>query len=184
MIWAVWLVSWLAAAAWSDATLKRAAASRERLYRLLTVVGAFLLFGAYPVGRARDRLLWQAASPIAWTLVAITLAGLLITWWARVTLGRLWSSAVGRKADHVVVDTGPYGLVRHPIYSGLILAIAASAALRGTALACAGAVVMAAGCYVKARLEEDFLREQLGGELYAAYARRVPMLVPFLRVSS
>jgi protein-S-isoprenylcysteine O-methyltransferase Ste14 len=57
----------------------------------------------------------------------------------------------------------------------------ATAALRGTAGAWLGVAVMTFGWYVKARLEERFLREQLGAEAYGAYARRVPMLVPFLR---
>jgi protein-S-isoprenylcysteine O-methyltransferase Ste14 len=110
--------------------------------------------------------------------VAVVLAGLLFTWWARVHLGRLWSSSVTRKADHHVVDTGPYGIVRHPIYTGIILASLATAGMRGTALAWLGAGVMTTGWVIKARLEEEFLRDQLGTETYGEYARRVPMLVP------
>ena len=53
--------------------------------------------------------------------------------------------------------------------------------MRGTALAWLGACVMTAGWMIKARLEEDFLREQLGAETYGEYARRVPMLVPLPR---
>ena len=111
-------------------------------------------------------------------MAAFVLAGLLFTWWARIHLGRLWSSSVTRKADHHVVDTGPYRIVRHPIYTGIILASLATAAMRGTALAWLGACVMTTGWVIKARLEEEFLREQLGAETYAKYARRVPMLVP------
>jgi len=79
-----------------------------------------------------------------------------------------------------VIDTGPYGLVRHPIYSGITLASIATAALRGTASAWLGAAVMTLGWYVKARMEEGFLREELGEDAYDAYARRVPMLIPRL----
>jgi protein-S-isoprenylcysteine O-methyltransferase Ste14 len=78
-----------------------------------------------------------------------------------------------------VVDTGPYGIVRHPIYTGIIVASAATAALRGTVLSWVGACVMTVGWVIKARMEEQFLREQLGAEAYEAYARRVPMLSPF-----
>jgi len=109
--------------------------------------------------------------------------GFAFTWWARLHLGRLWSSSVTRKEHHHVVNTGPYAVVRHPIYTGLLLAIAATMLERITPATIAGATVMAVGIYVKARVEEAFLRDELG-EAYAAYARRVPMLVPFPRFSS
>ena len=125
-------------------------------------------------------MLWHAGPALAWTLAGLALAGFAFTWWARVHIGRLWSSSVTRKADHHIVDTGPYGLVRHPIYTGITLAGFATAAEQGTLVAFAGAAVMMLGWYVKARLEERFLREQLGSQAYDAYARRVPMLVPFV----
>jgi protein-S-isoprenylcysteine O-methyltransferase Ste14 len=53
--------------------------------------------------------------------------------------------------------------------------------MRGTCITLTGSALIAVGVYIKARVEEEFLRQQLG-EPYAAYARRVPMLVPFLRV--
>jgi protein-S-isoprenylcysteine O-methyltransferase Ste14 len=102
-------------------------------------------------------------------------------WWARIHLGKLWSASVRLKSDHRIVDTGPYAFVRHPIYTGIIVAGFASAILRGTAAGFLGAILMTVSWYIKARMEEQFLREQLGTENYDAYARRVPMLVPFLK---
>jgi protein-S-isoprenylcysteine O-methyltransferase Ste14 len=112
-------------------------------------------------------------------MVAAAIAGFAFTAWARIHLGRLWSSSVSRKADHHIIDTGPYGIVRHPIYTGIIAASAATAAQRGTAEAWLGMALMTLGWYIKARLEERFLRDELGADAYGAYARRVPMLVPF-----
>jgi len=178
--WLVWVVSWFGAAWWSERTVARPAVGRELVYRLLTASGAALLFGLRP--RRLSRLaLWQLASGGAWLSVGVTIAGLLFTWWARIHLGRLWSGHITRKHGHTVVDTGPYGLVRHPIYFGVTTAALGTAALRGNALALIGVALMIAGFYVKARLEEHFLREQLGAVEYDAYARRVPMLVPFAR---
>ena len=68
--------------------------------------------------------------------------------------------------------------MRHPIYTGIILASVATAAMRGTALAWLGEWAMTTGWVIKARLEEEFLREQLGADVYGEYARRVPMLAP------
>jgi len=183
IIWFVWWVSWLAAAAWSDRAVKRPPRRSQIVYRLLAAGGAILLFGMYQHDIRVERLLWQTPIPFSWVMAAIVCLGLLFTWWARIHLGRLWSSSVGRKADHRVVDTGPYAIVRHPIYTGISVASFATAAMRGTALAWLGAGVMTLGWYVKARMEEEFLREELGAEAYGAYAQRVPMLVPLLRRS-
>jgi len=171
--WLAWFVSWMAAAIWSERAVARA--SNQLGYRAVTVVGAVLLFG--PV-RVRFPL-WTIDLTAAWTADAFAAVGFLFTWWARIHLGTLWSSQVTRKAHHHVVDTGPYGIVRHPIYSGLSLATLSTLALRGSATSLAGAALLITGYYMKARIEERFLREQLGAAEYDAYARRIPMLIPF-----
>jgi len=70
--------------------------------------------------------------------------------------------------------------VRHPIYTGLIIALLATAVTEATPVALLGAVLIALGLWVKARAEERFLLSELGPEAYESYRRRVPMLVPFL----
>ena len=177
--WIVWLISWFAAAAWSDRTVRRPAVRREVLYRVLTLAGAMLMFGFNPDSERADTPLWPVASGIGWVLAGLVICGFLFTWWARIHLGQLWSSSVTRKEHHHVVDTGPYAIVRHPIYTGLLLAILGTVLLRVTILTLTGGALIAAGIYVKARVEEEFLRQQLG-EPYAAYARHVPMLLPFM----
>ena len=109
------------------------------------------------------------------------LLGVSFTWWARIHLGRFWSNAITHKEDHRVVDTGPYGLVRHPIYTGLILGILATGAAVATWSALLGALLISFGEWQKARMEEGFLTAELGAEAYGPYCRRVPMIVPFLR---
>jgi protein-S-isoprenylcysteine O-methyltransferase Ste14 len=109
-------------------------------------------------------------------------AGIAFAWWARLHLGRLWSARITRKSDHRVVESGPYGVVRHPIYSGLLLSLLATAAAKGTLLGVGGFVLLLIGIFMKARLEERWLGAELGAEEYASYRRRVPMLVPFVPV--
>lgn len=179
-IWVAWWISWIAAAAWSDRAVKRPPNHQQILYRFFNILGYVLLFGAYRHQLATEIVLWSTPSVLAWGMVGLVLGGLLFTWWARIHLGRLWSSSVTRKAGHHVVDSGPYGIVRHPIYTGIIVASMATAATRGTALSWIGMGVMTLGWVIKARLEEKFLREQLGAEAYDEYASRVPMLVPLL----
>jgi protein-S-isoprenylcysteine O-methyltransferase Ste14 len=106
-------------------------------------------------------------------------AGFLLACWARLALGKLWSAGVERKADHRLVEEGPYAIVRHPIYAGLLAAALSLALVKATPFALAGLVLTSIGFTVKARLEERFLATELGEADYADYMRRVPMLMPF-----
>jgi protein-S-isoprenylcysteine O-methyltransferase Ste14 len=178
LIWLLWLLSWLAAANWSSRTEARVDVSRRLAHRLVTVVGAYLLFALHWSG---DIMLWDLASEAAWACAAVVLGGLGFTWWARIALGRLWSSGVTRKAGHEIISHGPYRFVRHPIYSGIILAVLATAVVRGTMVGWLGAVLIIIGLLIKARIEEQFLRAELGEAQYDAYAQRVPMVLPFPR---
>jgi len=177
--WSAFVLSWIGAAFWADRAEKRPARREALLYRTVTVAGVVLLVaGGEQFSRAADRL-WSLEPVVDYALVLVVLSGIAFTWWARLYLGRLWSSSVTKKADHRVVDTGPYAIVRHPIYTGIILACAATAAQLGTALAVAGVLVLSVGFWIKGRLEERFLRGQLGEGAYDAYRQKVPMLVPF-----
>ena len=79
----------------------------------------------------------------------------------------------------MVIQTGPYRFVRHPIYTGLIAALGSFAVQLATPAALVGVCFVALGFWLKARLEERFLSQELGEAAYAAYRRRTPMLVPF-----
>ncbi|MGH8094886.1 MAG: methyltransferase family protein [Chthoniobacterales bacterium] len=178
-VWSMWALSWFLAAVWSSRAESRASIARQLPYRLLTLAGFFLLF-AVNTRRSHSPLrLWKLPYGAGWAMVLLCLVGFGFAWWARLHLGRLWSAFVTRKADHRIVDTGPYAIVRHPIYTGIILAAIATAIIKGTVFAIAGAALATLGFWIKARLEEGFLRAQLGAEAYDAYRRRVPMLVPF-----
>ncbi len=111
-------------------------------------------------------------------LLVLALVGLGITWWARIHLGTLWSGSVTRKAHHKIIKTGPYAIVRHPIYSGISLALIATALLRPGVFGIAGVALIIASFVIKYRLEERFLMEELGPE-YLHYRKQVPALVPF-----
>jgi protein-S-isoprenylcysteine O-methyltransferase Ste14 len=177
LLWLIWVVSWLAAAFWADPAAKRVNLRAEMRYRAVMALGAilFLLPAHDYYGRLR---LWSPGLAVAWVCVALIAVGLAFSWWARLHLGRLWSGNITAKAEHHVVDTGPYGLVRHPIYTGLLLAILATMAAKGIVWGVAGAALLTIGIIMKARLEERFLRGELGSA-YDDYAKRVPMLVPF-----
>lgn len=178
-IWGAWFASWLIAAFWSNRTVTRSRVDAGLGHRVTTGAGVALLF---VVGRGSDDMLklWDTPPTASWCLVVVAIAGFAFCWWARIHLGRMWSSSVTRKADHYVVDTGPYAIVRHPIYTGVIIAAAATAMLKATATALAGCALICLGFWLKARLEERFLRNELGPNTYNAYAKRTSMLFPGL----
>lgn len=180
LIWIVWLISWAIGAFFSARTEKHVRTWDSRAYRIPILAGAVLLtpWTAEVLGEQR---LWNPGNAITYVLAAVTLAGTLFTWWARIHLGRFWSNAITRKEGHRVIDSGPYGLVRHPIYTGLIAAMLATAVAIGTVTALLGASLIAIGLWQKARMEEGFLTSELGVDAYGPYCRRVPMLIPFLR---
>lgn len=197
LVWIVWAVSWILAAVWSSQPASRAGFAAESGYRVLTLLGFLLIFMTGPrlvsgaVAGSRIHFLrvpldprlvdplWSAPAAVGWAMVGLAIAGFLFAWWARIHLGALWSGSITRKADHRVVDTGPYGLVRHPIYTGLLAAAIPMVVVKASWATIAGFVIMTAGYWLKAKIEEGFLSKELGAGAYAAYRKRVPMLVPF-----
>jgi protein-S-isoprenylcysteine O-methyltransferase Ste14 len=179
LIWIGWLISWVAASFWSSPMQRRVATLETWTYRGAIIAGCILLM-PWTAWILADKRIWNVGYNGAYALAGVMLAGLLLTWWARLHLGPLWSSAISRKHDHRIVDTGPYAFVRHPIYTGLITALLATAAAEATVTAILGAALIAFGLWLKARSEERFLAAELGSDAYGSYCRRVPMLIPFL----
>ncbi len=178
-VWIVWLVTWILAAGWSARTASHHDLGAESPSRVLTLAAVVMILASYwPLP---DAVLWIASPEIGWAMAGLVVLGLGFTWAARLHLGPLWSSTSAPTEDHRIVDTGPYGIVRHPVYAGLLLAAVATALEGGRLEAIAGALVLVAAISLRAKLEERFLRRDLGDEAYASYRRRVPMLIPFAK---
>lgn len=179
-IWLTWLASWIMASLWSGQTKKQVLSAESLRYRLPIYLGGILFTPgtAKLFGGAR---LWVPSEMGTYAAALVTLAGIAFTWWGRIHLGRFWSNTITHKEGHRVVDTGPYALVRHPIYTGLITGMLATGLAVGTITAILGAILISFGMWQKARIEEVFLAEELGADAYNAYCRKVPRIVPFLR---
>ena len=179
IIWIAWLISWVAASFWQGQTKKHVMTLDSGRYRLPILAGA-VLFTPWTAEVLGEKPLWQFGNAGVYALAALTLAGISFTWWARIHLGRFWSNAITHKEGHHVIDTGPYGIVRHPIYTGLITGMLATGIAVGTVTAILGALLISFGMWQKARMEERFLSVELGADAYGSYCRRVPMIIPFL----
>lgn len=176
-VWLAWLGYWIFAARDLKAERRRESLSSRLGYQLPLLLGAIML------GISRFQIPWlnERFLPRSWLTYWISLvllvAGLGFAVWARVHLGRNWSSLVALKHDHELIRSGPYGLVRHPIYSGLLLAILATGIAVGEWRGLIGFALIAGALLIKLRKEEQFMDETFGQD-YARYRRDVPALVP------
>ncbi len=144
------------------------------IYGVLVVVSFLLLAGVLPVPDAR----LVARRPELAGLASV-IAGASLAVWSRLVLARNWSGAVELKAGHELIVRGPYRLVRHPMYAGLLLMFLGTALVRGTGQAF-GAVALFFALHVwKLRAEEALLARHFPGD-FAAYQQRTKVLVPFV----
>jgi protein-S-isoprenylcysteine O-methyltransferase Ste14 len=170
--WAAFWLYWIVAAF----SMKRGhvAWSRELRIRAIIVVVAVLVVHTGAVrGAGHHSEPWRAG--LGLVLFAI---GLGVAIWARLNIGRNWGTPMSRKEDPELVTSGPYRLIRHPIYSGILLASV------GTAVALSWSWLVAtilAGIYFvySARVEEHYLLEQFP-DAYPTYAHSTKMLIPFV----
>ncbi len=181
VLWDVWLILWLLAAAVSKRTVQRQSPESRLTQAALVVFGFYLIFA--PVVwlhlPALKRAVFPADNTTAWIGLGLVMAGMLFSFWARAVIGRNWSGTVTLKEDHELVRRGPYRLVRHPIYTGLIVAGIGTAVIYLRPLGFVGVLVVAAGLWNKLQMEEQFMVQQFGEE-YRQYRRRVRALIPFV----
>jgi protein-S-isoprenylcysteine O-methyltransferase Ste14 len=109
----------------------------------------------------------------------VTFLGVAFATWARLQLGGNWSSSVTIKQGHTLVRRGPYTIVRHPIYTGLLLATLGVAIIVGEYRGLFGVGVLFLAYWLKSSREERFMLEQFDGE-YRQYQGQVKALIPYI----
>jgi protein-S-isoprenylcysteine O-methyltransferase Ste14 len=181
-LWVVYFLYWQVAARGAKRN-ERVEPLVSRIVRAVTLPFAFVLLICpwLPV----PALYWSYLSEtnwIAWYWIGAVLIGLGLGFaiWARVYLGGNWSNSVTIKRDHELITGGPYGLVRHPIYTGLLTGFLGTAIAMGQARGLVAFAFLFAMLWFKLRLEERWMRLQFG-EVYEQYAQRVPALLPLPR---
>jgi protein-S-isoprenylcysteine O-methyltransferase Ste14 len=177
LCWVGWLAYWVAMGFRNKRTVERASVLGYRV----VAIAAFVVLAI--VGRALNvsahSRTWQTPLALALACDLIVLAGLAFTVWARVVLAGNWSAEVTFKEDHELIDAGPYRLVRHPIYTGLLAMALGTALVYGRAVGFALLVAVCVALWWKARTEERVMLAHFG-DSYAEYKRRTHAIVPFV----
>jgi protein-S-isoprenylcysteine O-methyltransferase Ste14 len=178
-VWTLVGLYWLIAALGSKPVARREKPPSQLFHLAIMTLACGLLFSdSARVGFLGTRLLPETAMT-DWVGLGLTIAGCVFAIWARARLGSNWSASVTRKQGHEFIRGGPYAIVRHPIYSGLLLGILGTALAQGELRGLIALGLAFVGWLTKARTEEQFLVEEFGSE-YATYRRRVKQLIPFV----
>jgi protein-S-isoprenylcysteine O-methyltransferase Ste14 len=177
ILWLTWIVYWIAAARQTAANWRKESLPTGASYRIPLLIGIMLMVSSRASLAGNGFDLWSLNPLILGIAVILTVVGLSFAVWARLHLGKYWSGQITLKVDHRVIQTGPYARVRHPIYSGLILALLGTAISLGTVRAFLGFAFLLVSFLRKLTLEENWLRSHFGTE-YELYQKRVRALIP------
>lgn len=168
-----WVAGWL-----GSKPSARRQATASRMLQLSFELAAFYLL-LYKVGLPpflRMRVLPDSVTT-HWIAVALAASGAAVAVWARLSLGTNWSAQVTIKQQHELVRTGPYAVVRHPIYSGLLLMVLGTAIEIGQVRGFVALVLAFTGWFLKSRTEDAFMEQHFGAE-YRQYRQQVKGLIP------
>jgi len=177
--WLLWALYWLVSARSLKPVRQREALTSRVTFIVVMLLAAALLRGGH------HRLPWLQTQWIGggrvryWVAVALVVAGLSFSVWARRTLGGNWSGTVSLKVDHELVQTGPYRRIRHPIYTGLLLAVFGSALAAGRLYGVAAFLLVALALCWRLRVEERWMAGEFG-QRYEAYGHSSWALIPFV----
>ncbi len=178
-LWLGFVVLWMVWALRGKKVERRESVSSRLSYTVVTFIGFYALFSNdVPQGWMRIRM-FPASLATEILGVVITAAGISFAIWARVYLGGNWSGAVTVKVGHELVRSGPYRWVRHPIYTGLILAMVGTGIERRQVRGVVAVVLAYIGFKIKSKIEERTMIATFG-PAYEEYRRATGAIVPRL----
>ena len=178
-VWTLVGIYWIAGIMRAKRTVKRESILSSALHVAMGCAAVALVWDpATGIGFLGHRLT-SAAAWVQWLGLAVTICGCAFAIWARACLGSNWSAMVTVKQNHELILRGPYGVVRHPMYSGFLFALAGTAIAVGEIRAFIGLGLAFITFFIKSAAEERFMREEFSDE-YARYSQRVRRLIPFI----
>jgi protein-S-isoprenylcysteine O-methyltransferase Ste14 len=178
LLWFLWLLYWVVAARTVKPIRQREPVISRLTFLVLSLLGIVLLIGHFRSGWLAQRVIGGGWIRYG-VAVALVVAGLSFAVWARRVLGGNWSGTVTVKVDHELVQSGPYQVIRHPIYTGLLVAILGSGLAAGRLYGLLAFVCLLLGLVWKLRVEERLMAAEFG-ERYARYRASSWALFPYV----
>jgi protein-S-isoprenylcysteine O-methyltransferase Ste14 len=179
-MWIGWYAYWIGSAFRVKPVQRRESGLSELTHRLPIVLAVLLLlFGPRVAGGTLSVRVAPRSAPILCVAVALVAAGLGFAIWARRNLAGNWSARVTVKQEHELIQSGPYRWVRHPIYTGMLVAVMGTFITIGTRLALIAFALIAIGFVRKLTVEERFMAATFGAA-YQSYRRETARLIPFV----
>ena len=178
-LWTVWVVYWIATSIRVKQVQRRESTASRASHIIPLMFAAWLLARPTTSWAVLSMRLLPATLGTYASGVALVAIGLLFSVWARIHLGGNWSASVTVKERHELVRSGPYGLARHPIYTGLLLGFFGTAVFRGDLQGFVAVPIAIAALWHKLRVEERFMEETFG-DAYRDYRTRVKALLPLV----
>jgi protein-S-isoprenylcysteine O-methyltransferase Ste14 len=177
--WIATLIVWVVSSFSNKRSVRRQGLQYRAVQIFLAVVAGLAIWGGGPLKSVVGPQVIPHGAYTLGTALVLTLAGLSFALWARFMLGKNWSAMVTVKEHHKLVCTGPYAIVRHPIYSGFLFALAGAVLARGTVGSIGGLILVLIVVRMKLHIEEQFMVEQFGSQ-YRIYCDKVKGLVPHI----
>jgi protein-S-isoprenylcysteine O-methyltransferase Ste14 len=178
-LWFALGVCWAVMAFTAKRTVRKQSTGARWFHVVMVMLAFGLMFSeSLRIGPLAARVIPDSAT-IAIVGVVVTAAGVALAAWARIYLGGNWSGEVTIKQDHQLIRQGPYAWVRHPIYSGALLAMFGTALAIGELRGFLGFALALIAWKIKSLQEEEFLAAQFGPQ-YAKYRQEVRALIPFV----
>jgi protein-S-isoprenylcysteine O-methyltransferase Ste14 len=176
-LWMIFGLYWLISALKRKKTKQRESWFQRMLYVVPLAFALLILFRDHAhYGWLSQRFVPDAAATET-AGVLLTAAGVMMACWARYHLGTNWSGTVTLKVGHELIRTGPYRAIRHPIYTGILLALLGTAVAVGEVRGLLGVAIAWASFYIKASREESFLAKEFGPG-FAEHQRHTGMFLP------
>ncbi len=178
--WIVFAVYWAIGALRTRRTAKKESFAARYGVMAIEVLGFYLLLSDDAAIGSLGKRIVPRTFELRVVGVVLLWAGVGLALWARWHLGQYWSGRITIKEGHKLIRTGPYARLRHPIYSGLVLAAAGTAVEIDQWRGVAAVGVILLGFLIKGRREEALLTKEFGAE-FDEHRRSTGFLFPKLR---
>lgn len=179
LLWLLWIGYWIYAARGTRRTVKSESRWGRAQHLTLFVLAVLLMKQGLLPGDFFNHRILPDEDAYRWVGCGLTAFGLGWAIWARVHLGSYWSGTVTLKEGHKIIQSGPYAITRHPIYTGLFIAVFGSGMVQGEVRALIADALVLAAIFRKSSIEEDLLISEFPEE-YPNYRKKVKRLIPGL----